>query len=211
MDAAVKKGLRGAAIIELLLALPPQRSSWDFAAALGDSVNASYWKDAIFFAHNQRPEDIEYGIGQMVDADRAPEVVERIASDSAAIYFEHHPSRPCVLRRKPHGQPVGTTLVMFQWGVARLFTRLEADNAVSAEEIAQLEWLYLAVLEHSERPAKTLHHFMSSRPEILCRGAFGSIPCLVERILVGIHAHPAGKGGCLSGMASAGISGSIAW
>ena len=164
VDAAVKKGFPDAAIVELLLALPSQRSTWDLGAALGDSVNASYWKDAIFFAHNQSTENVEYGIGQMVNADRAPEVVERIASDSTAISSSTilHVLRTATQNPWPTG---GNDTVMFQWGVARLFTRLETDSAVSAEEIAQLEWLYLAVLEHSERPAKTLHRFMSSRPE----------------------------------------------
>jgi transcriptional regulator with XRE-family HTH domain len=164
VNADVMKGLPEAAIVELLLALPPQRSTWDAAAALGDSVNTSYWKDAIFFAHNQSAEDMEYGIGQMVDAGRAPEVVARIASDSTAISSS---TILHVLRAATGGlwPTDGNDAVMFRWGVARLFTTLETDSAVSAEEIAQLEWLYLAVLEHSERPAKTLHRFMSSRPE----------------------------------------------
>ena len=164
VDSAIKQGLPEAAIVELLLALPSQRSTWDSAVSLGESVNASYWKDAIFFAHNQSREDVEFAIGQMVDADRAPQVVERIASDSAAV------SSSTILRvlRAAAEDPWptdGNGAVMFQWGVARLFTRLESDSTVSAEEIARLEWLYLAVLEHSERPAKTLHRFMSSRPE----------------------------------------------
>ena len=40
-----------------------------------------------------------------------------------------------------------------------------ATSTVSEDEIAWLEWQYLAVLEHSERPAKMLHRFMSSRPQ----------------------------------------------
>jgi hypothetical protein len=100
----------------------------------------------------------------MIDAERAPEVVDQIASDSTAI------SSSTILRvlRAAAADPWptgGNGTVMFQWGVARLFTRLETDTAVGAEEIAKLEWQYLAVLEHSERPAKTLHRFMSSRPE----------------------------------------------
>lgn len=164
LEAAVKKELPEAAIAELLLALPSQRSTWDSAAVLGDSINASYWKDATFFVHNQSAEDMEYAIAQMVAADRAPEVVERIASDSSGIASE------TILRvlHAATGDPLptgGNDAVMFQWGAARLFTRLENDSAVSEDEIALLEWQYLAVLEHSERPAKMLHRFMSSRPQ----------------------------------------------
>jgi len=164
LEAAVKKGLPEAAIVELLLALHPQRSTWDAAAALGDTINASYWKEATFYTHNQTTEDVEYAIAQMVAADRAPEVVERIANDSSSIATE------TVLRvlHAATSDPLptgGNDAVMFQWGVARLFTRLDKDDAVSEDEIALLEWQYLAVLEHSERPAKMLHSFMSSRPQ----------------------------------------------
>ncbi len=164
VGAALTKGTSETAIVELLLALPSQRSTWNAAASLGNKVNASYWKAAVFFAHNQHPEDLKYSIGQMLDANRAPEVVQGISSEPTAI------SSSMILRvlRSAARDPWptgGNGSVMFQWGVARLFTTLETDSAVSAEEIAQLEWLYLAVLEHSERPAKTLHRFMSSRPE----------------------------------------------
>ncbi|WP_263350006.1 helix-turn-helix domain-containing protein [Acidicapsa acidisoli] len=164
LEAAVMKGLPEAAIVELLLALPSQRSTWDSAAALGDSIKASYWKDTTFFVHNQSTDDMEYAITQMVAADRAPEVVEGIASDSSAIGTE------TILRvlHAATGDPLptgGNDAVMFQWGVAHLFTQLETDSAVSEDEIALLEWQYLAVLEHSERPAKMLHRFMSSRPQ----------------------------------------------
>jgi transcriptional regulator with XRE-family HTH domain len=164
LEVAVKESLSDEAIVELLLALPSQRSTWDAAAALGVSINDAYWKDATFFVHNETAENVEYGIAQMVSAGRAPEVVERIANDSSAIDSE---TILRVLHRATCDPlPTGNNdVVMFQWGIARLLTRLETDSAVSEDAIAQLEWQYLAVLEHSERPAKMLHRFMSSRPQ----------------------------------------------
>jgi transcriptional regulator with XRE-family HTH domain len=161
---AVDTGLSDAAIVELLLALHPQRSTWDAAALLGDSINASYWKEAYFYIHNQSPEDMEYAIEQMVTAHRAPEVVEQIGADSSAIDIK-------TILKVLHAAtsdplPIGgNDVVMFQWGIARLFNRLDGDSTISEDEIAWLEWQYLAVLEHSERPAKMLHRFMSSRPQ----------------------------------------------
>jgi hypothetical protein len=147
-----------------LLALPSQRSTWDAAAALGVSINDAYWKDATFFVHNETAENVDYGIAQMVSAGRAPEVVERIANDSSAIDSET--ILRVLYRATCDPLPTGNNdVVMFQWGIARLLTRLETDSAVSEDAIAQLEWQYLAVLEHSERPAKMLHRFMSSRPQ----------------------------------------------
>ena len=161
---AVKNGLPEAAVVELLLALPSQRSTWDSAATLGDRINALYWKDAMFFVHNQSAEDLEYAINQMVAVDRAPEVIEGVGGDSSAI----SPGTILCVLREAIGDPLptgGNAAVMFQWGVARLFTRLDGERTVSDDEIAELEWLYLALLEHSERPAKMLHRLMSSQPQ----------------------------------------------
>ena len=163
VETAVKNGLPDTAIVELLLAIYSQRSTWNMAAALGEGINAMYWKDADFNLFNQTPADIQYAIEQMVIADRAPEVVERIANDSSSVAAETilgvlHAATDDPL---PTG---GNDATMFQWGIARLFTRLDKDEAVSDDVIARLEWQYLAVLEHSERPAKTLHTFMSTRP-----------------------------------------------
>ena len=117
VDRAVQQGLPEAAIVGLLLALPSQRSTWDSAASLGEGVNAAYWKHADFFAHNQSPEDLEFAIGQMVDADRAPEVVERIANDPTAISSSNilRVLRSATEDPWPSG---GNDAVMFQWGGA---------------------------------------------------------------------------------------------
>jgi hypothetical protein len=163
VETAVKGGLPETAIVELLLAIYSQRSTWDAAAALGEGINAMYWKDADFNVFNQTHEDIEYAIEQMVIADRAPEVVERIANDSSSLAA----GTILGVLHAATGDPLptgGNGATMFQWGVARLFTRLDKDEAVSDDVIAQLEWQYLAILEHSERPAKALHTFMSTRP-----------------------------------------------
>ena len=53
---------------------------------------------------------------------------------------------------------------MFQWSVAQLLKRLDADSAVPETVIAQLEWTYLALLEHSERLPIVLHRAMSKDP-----------------------------------------------
>lgn len=163
VETAVKSGLPNTAIVELLLAICSQRSTWNLAAARGEGINAMYWKDADFNVFNQTPADIEYGIEQMVTADRAPEVVERIANDPSSVAAE----TILGVLHAAAGDPLptgGNDATMFQWGVARLFTSLDKDETVSDDVIAQLEWQYLAILEHSERPAKALHTFMSARP-----------------------------------------------
>jgi transcriptional regulator with XRE-family HTH domain len=164
VKAAKDKELPEASIVELLLALPSQRTTWDTASSLGESVNASYWKAAHFYTHNLDAEDTQYAISQMIQADRAPEVVENIGAHPETV--DAKTILNVLLAATSDPLPTGgNDVVMFQWGTARLFNRLDGDSSVSADEIAWLEWQYLAVLEHSERPAKTLNRFMSSHPQ----------------------------------------------
>jgi hypothetical protein len=54
---------------------------------------------------------------------------------------------------------------MFTYYVGKLFRRLDADERVSEEELAGLEWAYFNALQHSDRPARTLHKALSMQPK----------------------------------------------
>lgn len=164
LEGAVSASVSDNALVELLLALPSVRATWDSAAALGDRINAAYWKEAVFFNNNEAPADTDYGIEQMLDASRAPEVVERIASNAPAISCQTI-VRVLQAAAADPWPTSGNDVVMFQWGVTQLLHRLETEGTVPDEEIAPLEWALLPVLEHSERQPKTLHRFISTVPE----------------------------------------------
>jgi hypothetical protein len=54
---------------------------------------------------------------------------------------------------------------MFQYNIEQIFERLDKSGTVDPERVARLEWIYLQVLEHSNRPPVTLHRQLASRPE----------------------------------------------
>jgi hypothetical protein len=54
---------------------------------------------------------------------------------------------------------------MVPFYVACAFKRLDADETVSEEELVGLEWTYFNVLQHSDRPARTLHKTLSTHPQ----------------------------------------------
>jgi hypothetical protein len=54
--------------------------------------------------------------------------------------------------------------VMFQWSVGQLLQRLDQSQDIPEGQIAHLEWIYLALLEHSGRPPIVLHKTMSRDP-----------------------------------------------
>jgi transcriptional regulator with XRE-family HTH domain len=164
LEEADSASLSEDAVVELLLALPSVRNTWDSASARGDRINARYWKAAVFYSNKEAPEDTEYGIEQMLNADRAPEVVERIANDAANV-SPHTIVRVLRSAAEDPWPTGGNAAVMFQWGVTRLLHRLETDGSITDEVIAPLEWALLPVLEHSQRQPKILHRFISTVPE----------------------------------------------
>jgi hypothetical protein len=55
-------------------------------------------------------------------------------------------------------------VTMFQWSVAELLQRLVSDCDAPEADVAQLEWLYLPLLEHSTHAPVVLHRWISKRP-----------------------------------------------
>jgi hypothetical protein len=53
---------------------------------------------------------------------------------------------------------------MFQWSVTQLLNQLDNDPDVHEPAITKLEWIYFPLLdEHSERPPRILHSWMSKQ------------------------------------------------
>lgn len=150
-------------IVRVLLALPSEKKVWDLADALGNSVRTSYWKGVPFFLRHEGNNEVLYAIDQMIAAGRAAHVVEMIAGSTKDI-----PTKKIIevlSAAATSSWPLrDNDAVMFQWGVGELLKALENDRTVEDQIVARLEWMYLAVLEHSERTPIVLHRFMASDP-----------------------------------------------
>ena len=151
------------AVVRILLALPHSREVWRVAESRGESTRALYWKSAAFFPRNESSEDKLYAIDQMLAAGRAAHVVEMIAGSTKDV-----PTGKIVevlsAAAKSEWPGRGNDVVMFQWGVGQLLKALEETGTVEELVVAQLEWLYLALLEHSERAPIVLHRSMATDP-----------------------------------------------
>jgi len=67
--------------------------------------------------------------------------------------------------------------MMLPYHVECAFRRLDADGSVSEDELVGLEWTYFNALQHSARPARTLHKALSTKPGFfveLLSAVFGS-------------------------------------
>jgi transcriptional regulator with XRE-family HTH domain len=151
-------------IVDLLLALPLEKNTWDAAASFGDVVRRCYWKRTHIFWRSEDRDANEYAIRQLVEVGRARGAVDFIAGSQqpasgdliASVLLE-------AANPTPHTSDA-TSSTMFQWSVAQLLKRLDVDHTVPESAIAQLEWIYLGLLEHSERLPIVLHRAMSKDP-----------------------------------------------
>ncbi len=151
-------------IVDLLLALPPEKNTWDAAASFGDLVRRGYWKRTHIFWRSEDGEANEYAIRQLVEVGRASGAVDFIAGSQQAVSGELIASVLLEAAKPSAHTSDATSSTMFQWSVAQLLKRLDADSTVPESVIAQLEWIYLGLLEHSERLPIVLHRSMSKDP-----------------------------------------------
>lgn len=63
----------------LLICWPDERATWDYAAALGEKVEAEYWRRKTVFNIKGTPEDQSYQIIRLINAGRAAEAFDRVA------------------------------------------------------------------------------------------------------------------------------------
>src|SRR5208337_2590530 len=54
---------------------------------------------------------------------------------------------------------------MRQYYITGAFKRVDGDGTVPEEELVGLEWTYFNALQHSDRPARTLHWALSKQPK----------------------------------------------
>lgn len=151
-------------IADLLLALPLDKNTWDAAASFGDVVRRDYWKRTHIFWRSEDREANEYAIRQLVEVGRASGAVDFIAGSQQLVSGELIASVLLEAANPSSQTSDATSSTMFQWSVAQLLKRLDADDTVSETAIAQLEWIYLGLLEHSERLPIVLHRSMSNDP-----------------------------------------------
>jgi transcriptional regulator with XRE-family HTH domain len=163
LEMAAKERWSDTAVTNLLLALPPERRVWTKAASFGDSIRKAYWERTTFFPYKESAEDKLYAIEQMVQVGRAGDLVEGLASSPEGVPASTIADVLSVAATSPW--PRGeNAAVMSQWGVAELLKVLDADKSMGDEVVAKLEWMYLALLEHSQRTPIVLHRFMAADP-----------------------------------------------
>lgn len=165
LEKARKRAWDREKIVQVLLALPSEMETWELAASFGEETKTNYWERASTFWVRDSAEQTIYGIHQLLNVRRSRAAVHMLAGSRQKLPSEliMQMLRQAVAEPWPNSDDRNEP-VMFQWSVCQLLQQLDNDPNIDESEIALLEWMYLALLEHSERPPVVLHRFISRNP-----------------------------------------------
>jgi len=161
---------------EFLLALPTTDQAWEWLDRFGEAPTRLYWTGLPsmglpdpteaeraargFIAHGRPFASLDV-LGLYVDRADPPLDPEFVAAalETAAT--------------SPTDEVISQSA---EYDAARLLDHLESSGAINEERLAQLEWLYLPLLRHSDRPPRLLHRELAREPSF-----FADVVCHVYR------------------------------
>lgn len=149
----------------LLITLPPSVEVWDFAAARGRDVAELYWRETPLRVVPKGRHVIRAAT-ELLDVGRPHLALDLMAllrdeleaADRELIYRTLEEA--ATTRQDPSKGPR-----IESYDVARLLEVIEDDDDADVERVARIEWLYLPLFGHGERPAKLLHGELPRSPE----------------------------------------------
>ena len=164
----------------LTTALPVDPTTWSRIAAAGAGIETAYWRHIGTFRVTEAAA-MHIAVGKLLAADRGPSALEMLVGSTDRdggsgdlLTVLRHTSTV-----KGEKSPTDhSDMVMCSYYVGKAFDLLDADEAVEDEEILQLEWVYFHALQNSERPARTLHRALATKPAFfaeLLQAVFGKI------------------------------------
>lgn len=144
---------------------PVSRMVWTWAAELGEETEHAYWSTADPRWLEDAGE-VGNAAQKLIEIGRCPLAVDLLATHLERLV---HPDSDQVVLGALRGaasdeSTAAGDLAMFAWEVARLLDFLEAGPKADWPALAELEFLYLPLLRHGDRP-KVLHRQLASDPE----------------------------------------------
>lgn len=156
------------AILTVLLALPVLRWTWKQVEQAGATIEDAYWRQAPVAWVDGSSEDITFAIRKLISVNRARHALplavhEKKSPLSSTLLVE--------LLQEAARQPFESdgdinAPTMFQYYVTEILQALDGRGDVDNDVMVLLEWNYLPILEHSNRPAKVLLMALSEQPSL---------------------------------------------
>jgi len=163
---AKKEKWKSAVVLRMLFSLQSSKKIWDFATSMGKAVEEPYWSQTSILWASDDLDEIIFAVGKLIEVKRAYTAVHL-----AGRYAEKLPSQflANLLTEavKPGGESpssVSNDVTMFQHYVEQILQKLDKSSDIPEAKIAELEWGYLPLLQHSRRPPIALHKALATSP-----------------------------------------------
>jgi len=154
-------------ISRILRALPAIRSTWDAAAEAGEAIELEYWKNFNSRPFKPSPDDLSFACDRLLKVQRARFAVQVLGGPKQAKLSPDLVVRVLLAAVTECGDRAVTNTnegTMFGHFATELINWLDTQPQVDRSVIARLEWAYFAILQYSQRPAKTLQKALASDP-----------------------------------------------
>lgn len=156
------------AMLAILHALPEQRWTWDQAAEAGAEIERAYWRQAPVYWMTKDVDDVVFAIGKLVSVGRARHALALAMPESkvelpSALLVE---LLQAAVEQEVNDDGDPNAETMDNDDVAEVFGILDRRGDVASDTMVKLEWSYLSILEHSQRPPRVLLRSLSARPEL---------------------------------------------
>lgn len=155
-------------MLTILRALPMRRWTWDQAAEAGTDIERDYWRQAQVYWMSEDVDEVVFAIRMLISVGRARHALP-LASPHSKVLL---PSALLVdvlqaaAQQRVEDDADTNAPTMFRYDVAEILKILDMRSDVANDTMVTLDWIYLPVLEHSQRPPKVLLRALSEHPEL---------------------------------------------
>lgn len=169
-DEALRGSWGEKALLTILLALPWSGWVWQMASHAGATVENAYWKRTSIQWNREEGLEPTYAVEKLIQAGRARVSVHLIGMylHDGRKFTSDLLSRALLeaVRQPVEGELEMNDRTMFQHYAQEIFRQLDAAQDMPTGILAQLEWQYLPMFEHSERKATAIMKELASKPDL---------------------------------------------
>lgn len=158
------------ALLTILSALPCKRWTWEQVAEAGPEIEASYWGHgghSTPFQLDPDTDDFTFAIKKLISVSRARYAIrlgflgkDHLSSDLLVELLRQVAQQP----NTNDGDGIMASRLTYQYHVTEILNHLDQRQDINKQDLMELEWIYLPVLDHARRPAKLLLQGLSEDP-----------------------------------------------
>jgi transcriptional regulator with XRE-family HTH domain len=162
---ATRNGSSVTTLVKLLHLLPTKPETWKIVSALGNDVESEYWRTLPIIGVDNGPESVQVVLDKLLSAGRPRNAAVFAAYNKAKVPSDLiirilTAAATCANDNKTDREDG----VMLTFAIEELLQQIDGRQDIPEEQVANVEWAFLALLEHSRRPPVVLHRLMSSKP-----------------------------------------------